>query len=163
MSAGSEGAGSGLTAPDALGWSALTWGSQWPKHLLGVRERVWSATFRSPHCVPRPGPLSRLRQEELRVRANYNKEQHPGSHFLEVKGKLDRQEMPAQRNQNLRQLLEGWLHEPGPWVHSLTNSAQSVLGSDQPPVISHIHELFAPAIHCCAFSFSIHSLFALIT
>lgn len=28
-------------------------------------------------------------------RANYNKQQHPGSHFLDVKGKLQSQEMPV--------------------------------------------------------------------
>lgn len=28
-------------------------------------------------------------------RANYKEQQHPGSHFLDVKGKLQSQEMPA--------------------------------------------------------------------
>lgn len=37
------------------------------------------------------------------ARANYNKQQHPGIYFLGVKGKVHGQEMPAQRNQNLRE------------------------------------------------------------
>jgi hypothetical protein len=52
------------------------------------------------------GPSHWLKQKKLIVRANYNKQQHPGSYFLEVKGKLHRQEMLAlPRHQNLHEKI----------------------------------------------------------
>lgn len=70
--------------------------------MLGVRERVWSAMLSFSQWVTRrPGPSHRLKQEKLIVRANYNKQQYPGSYFLEVKSKSHRQATPAQRTQNL--------------------------------------------------------------
>lgn len=60
-------------------------------------------------------------------RANYNEQQHPGSHFLDVKGKLQSQEMPAAAGE-LRILVLRGVTVPGlpPWTRILKQDSRRV-------------------------------------
>lgn len=72
--------------------------------MLGVRKRgINNDLFLWVGYNQALVPSHPLKQEELIARAHYNKQKHSAIYFLGIKGKLQGQETPAQRNQNLHE------------------------------------------------------------